>query len=147
MDEDEVDLHQICQKLMRGFPGLVGLRGGEKDSHDENLRVDLQGEERKHVEGSGPVVLILVMQVSLDTLHQLGHVLERVDSLVLHHLADAVKGGETELICVLCPEAGGDKAVHHQGEVTLQAGSAAVVQQSLQATYGNQFDLQFVNFQ
>ena len=60
---------------MRGFSGLVVLRGGEENGRDENLRVDLRGEEGEQVEGRGPVVLAIVMQVSLHTLHQLADVL------------------------------------------------------------------------
>ena len=113
----------------------------QEDGRDHDLQVNLRGEEGEEVEGGRPVVLALVMEVGLHCLHQLSALLERVKAEVLQHLGDAVEGGETELVCVLHPEAGGDEAAHHQGEVTLQPATAAVVRQSLQAVYGNQFDL------
>ena len=88
--------------------------------------------------------LVAAVHLCLRHLHP-GVVLVDLLELVLgvqspQHLADAVERGETELVGVFHPEAGGDEGPGDLGEVVLQPGRA-VLRQTLQSVYSEQFDL------
>ena len=134
------DLCQICEELLGSLSRLLMFGRGEEDGGDHHLQVQLGDEEGEEVEGGGPVVLALVVQERLDSLDQLGALLQRLEADVVQHLGDAVEGGETELVGLLHLQTGGEQAGDDAGEICLNSGHV-VVRHSLQSVYTDQLDL------